>query len=170
MGRGSRATAEAERWRGEGRNDPRARGRTHSGISPLALPISRVLHWRGRSLQPSRKRYRINVSLITYTAPARAPHPSPLFPRFSRSLFPFTIFSPPLLSWRYDTLKKQTFIRTKKKRQLHADDVPLLREHAPPITSVPVKGDYSREWSDRKMPNRDVISPNLPWNPVSPAR
>lgn len=83
----------AEERRGEGRNDPRARGRTHSGISPLALPISGVLHWRGRSPQPSRKRYRINVSLITYTAPARASHPllnEPLPPILLLS-FPFPI-------------------------------------------------------------------------------
>lgn len=112
-----------EKPRREGRNDSPGARETHSGISPLALPISGVLHWPP---QPSCKRYRINVSLITYTASARTPTLScETLPRFCVSLDypspPFHPFLPPTSRHlsrhgiiRRHVLKKQTFIRTKK--------------------------------------------------------
>ena len=157
----------------EGWNDPRARGRTHSGISPLALPISGVLHWRGRSPQPSRKRYRINVSLITYTAPARAFHPLLLLsvPLLS---FPFCIHD--LLAtylvtlWHYDPLKKQTFIRILKK-------VVIARRRCSSLERASTY--YFRYQLKRIIPwmvrqedaqSQRHFSRTPPWNSVSPVR
>lgn len=118
MGR-ERSSAEARETEERGSERLSGCAETHSGISPLALPISGVLHWPP---QPSRKRYRINVSLITYTASARTPTLSwrkrtlssiTFSLPSSLQLFATSLVTAPL-SLRRHVLKKQTFITTKK--------------------------------------------------------
>lgn len=171
MGRG-RSSAEARETEERGSERLSGRAETHSGISPLALPISGVLHWPP---QPSRKRYRINVSLITYTASARTPtlswrkrHPfldyllSPFFPPASRHLSRHgaSLVTTPRV--------KETNVYYNKKGSNCATATFLSR--APRLLLLcQLKGIIPANSRTERWPTATSFRLDPPWNPVPPA-